>query len=248
MIQVNLLPDVKKEFLKAQSNKRVVVTLSFLVSIAFIAIVALLWSYVTVVQGSHTANLEEDIDQLLSEYQSQEDVSKVLTVNSQLQALPSLHEEKSAMTRLSTYLAKLIPNDVTIDNIEIDLQSGTMGIKGLGKKTVSVDKFITTLKYAVYYVDPGESGESVAVSRVFEQPKLERFGTTEKEEATFEVRTNFDPTIFNNAQDIILTIPKTSSDEVEFTTPEELLRLEQERSDREGDLFEPIEEDEEGQQ
>ena len=244
MIQVNLIPDVKQEFLKAQSNKRVVVTLSVLVSGAFVAIVILFWSYVTVIQGTHTNNLDKHINELLAEYQAPEDVSKVLTVNGQLNALPALHEEKPAMTRLADYLAKLVPKEISIDNIEIDIDSGTMSIKGLADKTVSIDKFIVTLRNAVYYVDPGKSGEQITVARVFSNTKLERFGTTEKDDATYEIRTSFDPQIFNNALDIIVTVPKTSSDEVEFITPEELTLIKQEGINRDNDLFEEIDEEE----
>jgi Tfp pilus assembly protein PilN len=245
MIQVNLIPDVKQEFLKAQSNKRVIITLSVLVSGAFLAIVVLLWSYVTVIQGTHTSNLDKHISELLVEYQAPEDVSKVLTVDGQLNALPGLHEQKPAMTRLSDYLAKLVPKEITIDNIEIDVVSGTMSIKGLADKTVSIDKFIATLRNAVYYVDPGQSGEQITVSTVFSNTKLERFGTTEKEDATYEIRTSFDPQIFNNSLNLILTVPKTSSDEVEFITPEELTVLKQEATNRKNDLFQEIEEEEE---
>jgi Tfp pilus assembly protein PilN len=247
MIQINLVPDIKQEFLKAQNNKRVVITLSMLVSGSFIAIVILLWSYVTVVQGTHTKNLDNHIAELLAQYQSPDNISKVLTVNGQLSALPALHQQKPAMTRLANYLAKLIPNDITIDNIDIDITNGTIGIKGLGKQTVSVEKFITSLKNAVYYINPGDSGEAITAQRVFNNTKLSSFGTTEEDEATFEVSTSFDSTIFNNAIDIILTIPKTTSDEVEFITPEELTQARENTPSRQGDLFEPIKTEEDSQ-
>ncbi len=50
MIQLNLLPDVKKEYLKSQKTKALVISASIIVTISAVAISVLLFLYVLLVQ------------------------------------------------------------------------------------------------------------------------------------------------------------------------------------------------------
>jgi len=53
MIQVNLLPDVKQEYLKAQQTKHTVLVGAVLVSIVVSALTILFFAYVQVVQPQY---------------------------------------------------------------------------------------------------------------------------------------------------------------------------------------------------
>ena len=105
MIQVNLIPDLKAEFLKAQRTKRYVMGLAVLVSGAFVGLVAIMFLYVNVWQQEHTNNLNADIQRLSAEYQGIPDLDKVITVQNQLESLPDLHAEKPLVSRIVTFLS-----------------------------------------------------------------------------------------------------------------------------------------------
>jgi len=258
MIQINLVPDVKQEFLKAQRTKRVVITFSVLVGGFFLAITTIMFLLVNVWQQRTISNNDTKITELLGEYRELDDVSKVLTLNSQLTELPILHEDKTAITRLRTYLARLVPDGIKLTNFTMDQDQTVMVMEGIGPDIAAVNKFADTLKNAVYFVynptfqDNPDIPNEIPINKVFNTVILEQVGTennpdsgneTERR-ATYEIRVVYNPEIFDNSLDVRVIVPRTSSDELELIQPESLvdanLLIIEERDQRRGDdLFEP---------
>ena len=94
MIQFNLLPDVKLEYVKAQRTKSTVISASFIAAGSAFAIFLLLFLIVNVVQRKSTSDLNKDIKKYHSQLTSTPDLAKIVTIQSQLKALPGLHEAK----------------------------------------------------------------------------------------------------------------------------------------------------------
>lgn len=240
MIEINLIPDIKAEFLRAQATKRVVVTISVLVSTVFLAVAILLWLYVSVVQGGNIASNDEEITELKERYVNLEDVSKILTLDRQLTVLPQIHNSLPAATRLPDYYAKLVPDDIKFSAAFTDFNAGLMTMAGTAKDIRTVNKFVDTLKNSVYAVQGGEEVRRVFNAVVLQEINSISGDSANDNQASFEILARFDSEIFNSVNEVVLTVPDTSSDEVELLKPEDLVSLDEliQVKPRTEDLFE----------
>ena len=107
-----------------------------------------------------------------------------------------------------------------------------MLIEGTAKSIPDVNKFVDTMKNAVYYdrnqLEELEPGESVTITRVFSSVILEGVGNRatsndNDNKSTYQIRAEYDLAIFNNSKDIAVIIPITSSDDLELIKPEDLV-------------------------
>src|SRR5690554_4656394 len=94
MIQINLIPDVKQELIKAQKARATVVTMAILIGIAALAVVVILAVYVFVVQTARGAISDGEIDRLSSQLADVEDLGKTLTIQNQLALINDLNNDK----------------------------------------------------------------------------------------------------------------------------------------------------------
>lgn len=206
MIQINLLPDVKLHYLRTQRNKRLVFTFAGLTAAAAVAVVVLLALHVYVNQAFHTSQLQSDIDNLTAEYTNIDNLDTILTVREQLIELPGLHAEKPASTRISGFLAKLVPSDIKIGELSVDYVDNVMRIEGVGEDTKSVNRFADILKNATY-----SSGDGTTPSGVFSGVEFD-IGVTGEDGLGFDTRMDFDPEIFNITNDEVdISVPSTTS-------------------------------------
>lgn len=206
MIQINLLPDVKLQYLRAQRNKHLVISVSFIVSAAFIAVVVLLAMHVYVNQAWHASRLQKDIDKYVDEFKAIDDIDTVLTVREQLLELPNLHSEKPAVTRLPDFLTTIVPNTVDIAEFSLDFTSITIRLSGKGEDVIAVNTFADVLKNT--YFSAGDGGTPV---KAFSDVEFS-IGATTDEGVTFETSMHFDDNIFDiNSDSVKLTVPNIIS-------------------------------------
>jgi hypothetical protein len=235
MSQLNLLPDVKLQFIKTQRLRRTVGVLSVLVAGALLAVFVLLLLYVRVAQKQHINALDKDIDTAVATLQENTDLDKVLTIQNQLNSLPALHQQKVVSSRLADYLAKLTPNKATISSVEVDFEASTISLQGNADALKTVNKFIDTIKFTKYTTNT----EGAAPANAFSDVVLQNFtvstsseGSENSSPSTYEIALNFDPAIFagiSNEEkadpakpDIQLQIPKIISTRSEVESPNEL--------------------------
>ncbi len=218
MVQFNLLPAVKQEYIKTIRTKRVVTSVSIIATIVALAILALLFINVNFVQKRHIANLTNDINSKVGELEDIEDIDKVLTVQNQLGSLTGLHEKKPATQRVLPYLSKLTPQSASIAQAGVDFTEDTMTINGTADSLATVNKFVDTLKFTKYRVDEG-TDEVLAFSDVV----LSTFSVTTNE-ANFEITFNFDPEIFNNTKKVELVVPNIVSTRSQTEKPADLFK------------------------
>ena len=204
MIQFNLLPDVKKEYIKARRTKRLIITGSLLVSGISLGVVFLLFLTVQVAQKGNISDLTDDIQTELSTIQSIDDLDQMLTVQNQLNTLPGLHQDKPETSRLFDYLAQVTPEDVTISSLSLEMAGATMSISGRADSLATVNQFADTLKFSTYVVGVDEA-ESAPFTEVVTRLNRDRKG------ATYTIDFVFDPMIFNNTEEIELRVPSIVS-------------------------------------
>ena len=205
MISLNLLPDIKLEYLRAQRTKRLFMTLAFMIMVGSVAAVLIFGFVVYIVQGRHLSNQEADIEKKISTLQSEEDLASILTVQNQLEDLPGLHDSKPVVSRLFNYLTILVPSDVDLDSIEIQFSEEEGGeavaeLVGRSKNFKSVNVLSDSLKNAEY-----TSSVSTQASRAFNSVTLGSIGKSTSE-TTFTINALIDPLIFDKAQENIKLI------------------------------------------
>lgn len=167
MIELNLLPDIKQDFVHARRQKRVVIAAMIFTSIASIALVVLLSFYAFAGQSLRQTLADNAIASKSKELKSQKNLVRNLTIQNQLSSLSQLHEAKPAYERLFEYLKTLnpeSPNNISISKVTIATtvdSVDTLVIEGSAKDYQAVTVFKDTLDNAqLSYVDP-ETKEKV---------------------------------------------------------------------------------------
>src|SRR5690606_35550427 len=206
MIQFNLLPDIKLEYIRARRMKRMVMGLGIVASAVALAIFFVLFVVVNVVQREHISNLNNDIKQGVDELKAKPDLAKVLTVQNQLTALPQLHEGKPAASRIIPFLTQLTPSNASISNITVDHDAGTMNVAGSANSLVTVNKFADTLKFTTFTINDDATSKQNAFSEVV----LSSFGVNDQG-SSYYLTFKFNPEIFNNTHEVKLSVPNIIS-------------------------------------
>lgn len=221
MVQFNLLPAVKIEYIKAMRTKRTVTSIAIIASLTALTILALLFINVNVVQKRHIANLTNDINAKVGELEAIPDIDKVLTVQNQLSVLTQLHEQKPATERVLPLLAKVTPRDARITETTFSYEENTANINGTADSLATVNKFVDTLKFTKFTTG-STSNEQLAFSEVV----LSSFSVS-SQEATFKIDFKFNPTIFDNTQQVELKVPNIISTRSQTERPSDLFQLPQ---------------------
>jgi hypothetical protein len=120
MIEINLIPDVKQELLKAQRTRAIVISASIFASIVAAGIVVLLLGYIFGVQGFRSIYLDDQIDKKGTEFSNIQDLSKVLTIQNQLKTISELNGQKNMDSRIFDMIAAITPQgDSTVSFSQI---------------------------------------------------------------------------------------------------------------------------------
>lgn len=210
MIQFNLLPDVKVEYMRTERVKRTVMFAAAGVSlVAFLTFFGLL-ILVKVVQPNHIKSLTNDIKQSSSNLKDTKDLDKILTIQSQLNALPGVHTTKPDTTRLFTYITQFTPSDIKISAISIDHGAKTINISGTAASAVAANQFADTLKRTEYIVlVDGESEAEAQKTPAFSSVKSALPISGGK--ITYTIDFTYDEALFDNKKTIKLIIPNITS-------------------------------------
>ncbi len=217
MIQFNLLPDIKLEYLKAQRNQRLVIGISVLVTAASIVLAGVLFS-LTALQKHQINNLHADIQKQSADLTGQKNLNAILTVQNQIQTLNKLHQQEPAVSDLATYLNQTIPVTAGLSNLSIDFGADTITMNGNADSLGTVDQLVDSLKFATYSVS-GVKGSNPAFSNVV----LSSFGVS-SQGTNFTITLSFDPNLFNNTENIKLSVPSKVTTRSELSQPNVLFQ------------------------
>lgn len=163
MIEINLIPDVKQELIRAQRVRSVVISFSILSGIIALGIVVLLSAYVFGVQTVRSALADDGIKRGSEQLASVEDLSKVLTIQNQLSLISELNSQKKIDSRIFDVLSAVIPpapNNVQVSSLVIDAEQSQISIEGQTRTYDVLEIFKKTIDGAVItYQQDGEEQE-----------------------------------------------------------------------------------------
>jgi len=212
MVQFNLLPDVKLEYVRTQRTKRLLTLVSVFASAAGIAILLICIMTVDVVQKKSLDDLNSSITKYSNQLKSVPNLNKILTVQNQLNTLSTLNDQKPVTSRLFSYIAQLTPAQASLNQLNIDFTQNTLTIGGTAPSLNVVSTYTDTLKATQYTI--ADAGSSSSPVNAFSDVVLSSFGF-DQQGATFTITCNFDPTIFNTDDSVTLNVPSTSTANVE---------------------------------
>ena len=133
MIEINLVPDVKQELIKANQTRTIVVGLATLISLISVGVVLLLAIYVFTFQTVRSVFADNSIKSNNEKLEKTEDLSKILTIQNQLTKISDLNDNKKIDSRIFDVLKAIIPkppNDVQITKLVIDPSVEIVTIEG----------------------------------------------------------------------------------------------------------------------
>lgn len=198
MIQINLLPDVKQEYLRTQQIKHAVIVIAVLVSIVSLGIAALLFIYVQVVQPQYQKAVQNDIDQGIEELKNKPDAQRLVTVQGVLEQISSVKDQQQVLSRTFAYLREFTPRNVSYTRINVALDTNTITLAGGAESYEQAHILANHLKSAqmTYRQNDAEQTITPYANVVFANlSKAEE--ATDSRPVTFEISFQFDPILFN---------------------------------------------------
>lgn len=132
MIEINLIPDVKQELIKAERVRSGVISTAILVGIASVAVVAVLGG---LIGGQAIASkiADDSIKDQNAELIGKPDLTNTLTIQNQLTKLSKMHADKKIDSRLFDMMIAInpaAPNNATFSSIKLDPATKTISIEG----------------------------------------------------------------------------------------------------------------------
>jgi hypothetical protein len=221
MIQLNLLPDVKLEYIRSRRSSRLVYTVAFIVALIAVIIASTLYINVKVIQTKHLHNLENQIQTATAHLQADTNFNKILTVQNQLATLPKLYSQRPIASLLlgfgsdDGYLDEITPSTVFINTISVDFVADSINIQGSANNIFSVNQYVDTLKFTNYYMNGNKKAELPAFNNV----TLNNFSAASTGTVNYSVNLNFDPNLFNSALQPQLDVPTATTTRSQLETP-----------------------------
>ena len=132
MIEINLLPNVKRELLKTRAMRNRVISISFLVggaSIAAVVVLALILGSQIAAEAVQNGVIKDRNDKLMAV----EDLNKVVTIQHQLTKINEQHSRKKINSRIFdvvTAVNPVAPNNVSFSDIKVNPESKTITLEG----------------------------------------------------------------------------------------------------------------------
>lgn len=169
MIEINLVPDVKQELIKAQSIRSKVIFFSIMTGVLSIAVVAVLSIYIFGIQAVRSTIADGQIKSGSDKLASVEDLSKTLTIQNQLSKISDLNSQKKMDSRIFDVLNAVIPaspNDVQISDLKIDSESNTITLDGQAASGYSAVEIFKKMIAAadINYIDSDNNNKTVAMA------------------------------------------------------------------------------------
>ncbi|MDR1032466.1 MAG: hypothetical protein LBL84_00450 [Candidatus Nomurabacteria bacterium] len=165
MIEINLIPDIKRELLKAQRMRSVVISISVLAGIIAVGVVVMLGLIVFVAQTVASGIIDKNITEEHNTLKNRSDTVQVLTIQQQLHEIAGLEDNKQLVSRIigAVYdISKSVSGPpVQISKLGFDRENNVVTVEGQAVQGIeALDAFKkaaerTTFTYA------NANGESV---------------------------------------------------------------------------------------
>jgi len=210
MIQFNLLPDVKKEYIRTKRIKHLILTVSGIVSVSVVVVLVMLFSFVQFAQKSNINDLTKDINSEIVKVTSIEGLNEILTIQNQLEELPAVNQGRPEISRIFDYLKIVTPQGVFISSVDLNVANSTIEITGSAETLALINTYADTLKFATYKtVDVGDEDNETLVDngdRTFSNVITDL--SRNSDGASYTIALQYDPVIFDNTKIVTMVVPK----------------------------------------
>jgi len=213
MIQFNLLPDIKVEFIKAKKAKRTVIAVSVIAVAVSLTLLVIMVS-ATLFQKHHISDLDKSIKSYETDLQNTKDLSKILTIQNQLNTLPTLYAQRPVASRLFGYIEATTPSQISMTRVDLDFTTSKISVQGTADSLESVNKYVDTLKFTTYTM----TSDDKTTPNAFPSVVLSTFNRDSRI-ASFTVDMSFDPVIFDSGKTVKLKVPSTITTRSETELP-----------------------------
>lgn len=215
MIHLNLLPDVKRDFLKAKRDQARVISIAILsvFIVGGITVALAIWVYAA--QTIHINLLTQNIKDRVAEIEAIPDINKYVTLQNQLANLSALHNGKSDFSRLLTILPTLnpkSPNNVELSAVVLGTEENTMMLDGRVSDFTGLVTFRDILQNAEleYRVD---ADAEVTKEKLFNEVVIVEQGMSKTAEGEtvvgFKISVKYNPAAFvSSSRDVTVQVPK----------------------------------------
>lgn len=169
MIQINLVPDVKQELLKAQRVRATVISFAVGIGLIAVGVVVVLALYVFVAQTARGFISDNSIKSESAKLAKIPDLTDMLTIQNQMTKISDVHNSTHVNSRLFDVLVAInppAPNNVTISTLKLDSTTNTLTIDGQavnGYAALEVFKK-TILGTNMNYVDQNNQKQQVPLA------------------------------------------------------------------------------------
>lgn len=145
MIEVNLIPDVKQEFIRAQRLRGMVVTGSIIAMVGAVGIVALFGAFLGMQKVAEVVQ-DRNIKEEYSKLQKVNNLGDLLTIQNQLKYIPKVNDGKVVSSRIFDVMAAVNPappNDIRMSTVTFDPGNKTITIEGSAARSFTATDILT---------------------------------------------------------------------------------------------------------
>lgn len=215
MIQINLVPDVKLELLRAQRQRNIVISVAVVASLITVGLVVVTSIYVFGIQAFRDSEADRVIDKEYQALRNIEDLDKTVTIQSQLARIDKTHNEKLLTSRVLSILgaasSKGTENSVSISTFSVTKSEGTISLTAQtdsrGFEAADIFKKNIEAMQVVYkpYQEDGsvpKSKESQETIKFASEVELSNLGTIQEDSGSgesvgFTLSFKYAPEVFN---------------------------------------------------
>ena len=207
MLELNLLPNVKINYLKTQKLKHSIVSICIILSLVFVILFGGFMYYVYMFQKAEINNQNAKITSYIAQIKSNKDLNKILTVQNQLNSLPGIEANTTVPSRLFGFMSQLTPTNATISDLNVDLTSNTITINGSANNLGTVNQFVDTLKFTTYQSGSSSHGKLAFNAVVLSSFSYSSNSSSVSNPAQYTITFNYDPNLLSDANNVSLVVP-----------------------------------------
>lgn len=245
MIQLNLLPDVKKDLIHAHRQRNFVISICIFISIAAGSVVVILGGILggqAIQKGILTESISKS-KQTIETKKSDDQLNEYLTIQNQLSQIDVLKSDQLVYSRLFQYLKQLnpaSPNNVSLASIKVtspDAKAATPSTKvrfelqGTTSNYAAQGVFETTLSLAKLSFSKSKDA-NVQTQALFSSVKTTASAITRDNQLDFTMILECDPVAFDSSiLNIKLEIPSETTSDSDRNTPKNVFNTSSTSSD-----------------
>jgi len=145
MIEVNLIPDVKQEYIRAQRMRSMVVSGSIFAMIGAAGLVVVLGGFLGMQKVAEVVQ-DRNIEKEYAALRGTKNIGDLLTIQNQLSKIPDVNKNKVVSSRLfdvMTAINPLPPNDIRMSSVSLNPSKNTITIEGSAAGSFTATDILT---------------------------------------------------------------------------------------------------------